>query len=223
MVQALMRTCVLYFAVIIALRVMGKRQIGELEPSELAVTVLISELAAIPMQDMEKPLLNGIVPIAGLVGLEILLSALLLKSSRARSLLEGKPVLVVSGGKIVQAALRRHRLTTDELLEALRIQGVTDLSSVRHAILETNGQLSVILYEKCRPVTAGQMNAAARETGLPVVLISDGRVKTKNLEGAGLDAAWLARQLKTRGAASAGEVFLMTRDEAGEIYFLKKE
>lgn len=223
MATTLIRTCILYFATTIALRLMGKRQIGEMEPSELAITILISELAAIPMQDMGKPVLSGLIPILTLVGLEILLSAVILKSSRLRTLFEGNPAIMVRDGKILERALRKNRLTTEELTEALRTQGISDFSTVQYAILETNGQLSVMLYEAYKPVTARMMGINADDGGLARVIVSDGHVNEKNLLDAGLDRQWLDGELKARSVDSPGDVFLMTRDDMGRIYFLKRE
>lgn len=145
MVTALIRTVILYLILIVGLRLTGKRQIGELEPIELVLTMLLSDLASVPMQNFGIPLLNGLVPIVTLLSLSMLLSWCSLHSVRFRSLVCGEPAVIIRDGKLEQAAMRRNRLTLDELLEALRAQGVTSLGDVKYAILETSGQLSVLL------------------------------------------------------------------------------
>ena len=146
MTVTLIRALLIYFTVILAMRIMGKRQIGELEPTELVLTMLISDLAAVPMQDFGIPLLNGVVPIVTLLALSMLLSYGCMRSIRLRRLVCGSPTTLIKDGILQQAAMRANRFTLDELIEALRSQGVTDLTTVKYAILETDGQLSVLLY-----------------------------------------------------------------------------
>jgi uncharacterized membrane protein YcaP (DUF421 family) len=146
MATALIRTILLYLILMVGLRAMGKRQIGELEPIELVLTLLISDLASVPMQDFGIPLLNGVVPILTLLSLSMLLSWASMHSIRFRRLICGNPTTLIKDGILQQQAMRRNRFTLDELIEELRAQGVTDLKSVKYAVLETNGQLSVLLY-----------------------------------------------------------------------------
>ena len=153
MVTAFVRTILLYFIIMLGLRLMGKRQIGELEPTELVLTMLISDLAAVPMQDFGIPLLNGVVPIVTLLALSMLLSYGCMRSIRLRRLVCGSPTTLIKDGILQQAAMRANRFTLDELIEALRSQGVTDLTTVKYAILETDGQLSVLLYPAEQPAT----------------------------------------------------------------------
>ena len=143
MITAFVRTIILYFLIVVGMRLMGKRQIGELEPSELVLTMMISDLATVPMQDFGIPLLTGVVPILALLAMTMILSVLTMKSIRFRALLCGRPSVVIRRGEIDQGEMRRNRLTVDELLEELRSQGYTDPQKVEYAILETNGQLSV--------------------------------------------------------------------------------
>ena len=225
MLTALIRTIILYCLLTIGLRLMGKRQIGELEPSELVLALLIADLAAVPMQDFGIPLLNGIVPILALLSLSMIVSVLNLKSLRFRRLVCGSPTLVIQNGQILQKEMRRTRLTVDELIEDLRQQSILDLKTVRYAILETNGQLSVILYPQYQPLTpqTARPQKATEDIGLPTVLISDGRLLKKNLARLGLDHAWLQQQLKAHRMPSIRAVFLMTVDEKHRPYFLRKE
>ena len=223
MVIAFLRTIILYIFIIAGIRLMGKRQVGELEPSELVLALLIADLAAVPMQDFGIPLLTGIVPIFTLLCLTMALSVLTMKSVRFRSLMCGKPSIIVENGKLHQREMQKNRFTVDELMEELRMQGITDLTTVKYAILETNGQISVLPYANQLPATAEQMGLAPEEPGLPVVLIDDGRVLDHNLKLRGLDRAWLDRQLKKQGVRSSEDVFLLTLDEQNRTYFVPKE
>ena len=220
---AFVRTLVLYFLIIAGLRLMGKRQVGELEPAELVLSLLIADLAAVPMQDFGIPLLAGIVPILTLLAVSMLTSLLTMKSVRLRRLLCGVPSVVVRDGKPVQREMRRARLTVDELLEELRMKGCTDLSAIRYAILETNGQLSVLLRAGQVPPGAEALGVPAPERGLPVMLIGDGRVLEDNLRLSGRDRAWLDEQLTRLSPAGPEAVFLLTVDELGGVYCCLKE
>lgn len=223
MAIAFIRTVILYILIIAGVRLMGKRQVGELEPSELVVSLLIADLAAVPMQDFGIPLLTGVIPILTLLALTMILSVLTMKSTRLRVLLCGKPSIVVRDGKPVQREMRRNRFTVDELLEELRMNGYTDLAKIRYAILETNGQLSVLPYAEQKPPTTQQMQLQTADAGLPTVLISDGVLLRDNLSAQGYEDQWLTRQLKNHHVSSPGNVFLMTVDELGEVYLIPKE
>ena len=154
MAVPLLRTLILYFAVIAAVRLMGKRQIGELDPSELVVTILVSDLAAVPMQDLGIPMASGIIPIATLIVLEILLSWLALKSRFFRRLLNGQPAIIIRSGKLDIQKLRQMRLTTDEVVETLRKQNVSSIADVKYGVIEPDGSLTVVLKQPQQPVTA---------------------------------------------------------------------
>jgi len=224
MTTAFFRTVILYFLLMVGLRLMGKRQIGELEPSELVLTLIISDLAAVPMQDFGIPLVNGVFPILTLLCLSMLLSFFSLKSIRFRALVCGHPTVIVRDGKVLQESMARNRFTVDELYEQLRSQGYSDLRSVKYAILETSGQVSVLPYTRESPLTPKAAGLQVPDdVTLPVLLINDGRVMTENLRGSGYDAAWLDGQLKKRSLASPRQVFLMTVDEAGSVVCVAKE
>ena len=223
MFTALIRTVILYILIIAGVRLMGKRQVGELEPSELVLSLLIADLASVPMQDLGIPLHAGVVPILALLSLTMILSVLTMKSIRFRTLMCGRPSIVVRDGKVDPGEMRRNRLTVDELLEELRGQGYTDLAGVKYGILETNGRLSVLPYAEQRPATARQLGLESRETGLPVVIISDGRILQDNLKRRGLDLSWLDKQLAEHGYPDFRDVFLLTVDEAGGVYFVPRE
>ena len=224
MLTALIRTIILYFLIMAGLRLMGKRQIGELEPSELVLALLISDLAAVPMQDFGIPLINGVLPILTLLSLSMIISVLNLKSIRFRALICGSPTVIIQEGHVLQNEMRRTRFTVDELIEELRQQGVVDLATVQYAILETNGKLSVLLYPEYQPLTPkSAQNHKVDNTGLPTVLISDGRLLERNLHRLHLDHTWLQRRLEENNIPSIQSLFLLTVDKQHQLYFLKKE
>ena len=224
MATAFVRTILLYFIIMVGIRVMGKRQIGELEPVELVLMLLISDLAAVPMQDFGIPLLNGALPIVTLLSLSMLLSFFSMKSIRFHRLVCGNPTTLIKDGVIQQDALRRNRFTLDELIEELRAQSVTDLTTVKYAVLETNGQLSVMLYADNAPATPRQLGKPVKDdVFIPVVLVNDGRVLKTGLRDRGLDEAWLDRTLRDHGFRSAHEVLLLTVDGAGKVLCIGKE
>ena len=219
----LLRTIILYILIIAGVRLMGKRQVGELEPSELVLSLIIADLASVPMQDYGIPLLTGVVPILTLLSLTMILSVLTMKSVRFRALLCGRPSIVIQNGSLDQREMARNRLTLDELLEELRGKGYTDLSAVKYAILETNGQLSVLPYANQKPPAARDLKVTVSELGLPRVLVSDGRLMEHNLKALGHDRPWLDKQLSQRGCRDMSQVFLLLVDEADAIYLAEKE
>ena len=223
MVIAFLRTIVLYLLIIAGIRLMGKRQVGELEPSELVLALIIADLASVPMQDFGIPLLSGVIPILTLLCITMLLSVLTMKSVRFRALVCGRPSIIVENGGICQAEMRKNRFTVDELMEELRMKGVTDLSTVKYAILETNGQLSVLPFANQLPVTAQQMGRCPEDVDLPVVIINDGRVIRHNLQGRGLSQEWLDERLAEHRVRHTRDVYLLTVDGAGRVYFAAKE
>lgn len=223
MVIAFIRTIILYIIIIAGIRLMGKRQVGELEPSELVLSLLIADLAAVPMQDFGIPLLTGVIPILTLLSMTMIFSVLTMRFVRFRILMCGKPSIVVRDGTPDQKEMHRNRFTVDELFEELRMNGYTDISKIKYAILETNGQLSVLPYASAKPPTTEQLSVKTQESGLPVILISDGRVLENNLKTAGHDLRWLEKQLKKHRCSSPARVFLMTVDEQGQVKLFPKQ
>ena len=223
MMRLVYKTVVVFLALLFCMRVLGKRQLGELELSELVVSILAADLAAVPLQAPELPLRYGLVPVAALFLCELVFSLLTMKSVAARRLLCGKPCFLIREGRICQEEMRRCRFTVDELTEELRGKDITDPSSVRYAILETDGTLNVVLYPEYRPVTAGQIGLAPEDAGYPVVLIEDGKLKRENLRVAGKDEQWLNAELKRRGCSSVRQVYVMIRFGSGAVYFAEKE
>ena len=223
MIVLFLRTLIVYFSLLAAMRLLGKRQLGEMELSEFVVAALIADMAAHPLQDLGIPLINGLVPILTLFCCEVLISGAALKSVRLRELLFGKPSLLITRGKIDQKEMRKNRFTLDELTQELRAQGVTDLSKIEYAILETDGRLNAILYPSESPVTAAMLDLPAEDGGYPVTVISDGRILEENLARSGHDLAWLERELSLRGAENARQVFMLSVNAAGQIYYCEKE
>ena len=222
MFLAYIRTILLYLILIAVIRLMGKRQIGQMEPSEFVVTMLVANLAAIPIQDGEVPLLTGAVPLLTVLGLELVLAALSLRSIALRKLLCGKPVILIENGRILQQNLRKTRITLDELTGHLREKDVLDLQAVQFAILETNGNLSVFPYPKERPASAADAGIQARKQYLPITIISDGKLLKKNLQTAGKDPSWVQRVLSSRNSTTA-QTWLLTVDASDRIVWYPKE
>lgn len=207
--MVLVKCVVMYFLVILSVRLMGKRQIGELQPSELVITIMISELAAMPLQSEETTLQEAAIPIFAFMGLEILISFITLKSVKARSFLYGHPLILIYKGQFRQREMKRARVTVDDIMEIMRNQGIATIEDVDYAILETNGQLSIIKKQK-------------NSGGLPRFLIIDGRVMSRNLKESGHDLGWLLQQLSNNNITSPKEVFIMTVDDTEEIYLVLK-
>ncbi len=215
------RTIILYLIIVLTLRIMGKRQVGELEPSELVVAILISDLAAVPMQDIGIPLLSGVIPILTLLALELFASETSMRSIRFRAFLCGKPVFIIRDGVIDQTAMEKNRLTMDELSFCLRQNNILDAAQVQYAVLETNGQLTTFLYPKYAPLTAGDAGKKPQEQEFPVTVISDGRIMEENLSAVGLNLSWLRRQL-SRQNLHQEEIFWMTATSGKKTNVIKK-
>ena len=222
MILSYLRTLVLYLVLILVIRLMGKRQIGQMEPAEFVVTMLVANLAAIPMQDGAIPLYSGLVPIFTVLGLELVLSGGMLRSVRLRRLLCGKPVILINNGKILQENLKSARINLDELTGQLREKDVLDITTVQFAILETNGNLSVFPYPKEKPASAKDAGVPAGKQFLPVTLVEDGYLSRENLTLANKDEAWLDKVLKAHNSR-VSETFLLTVDGSDRVLWLGKE
>ena len=216
------RTVLMYGAILAAVRVMGKRQISQLQTSELVVTLLISELAMLPIQEGNLPLWAGVLPMAVLVLCELLVSFGMLKSSRFRKLVCGSPTVVIQRGEILQNEMRRLRITTEDLMEQLRQNGVFYLEDVAWAIIETNGRMSVIRRPQEEPLTPRQLGLKVPFPGLEVAVISDGELSRRSLALCGKEEAWVRHRLEERGL-SERQVFLMTVRTDGKYRILPKE
>lgn len=219
----LIRAIILYFIVVFIMRIMGKRQIGQLQPFELVVALMVSELASAPMQDTGIPLLHGIIPIITLLVLQVLISTLQLKSETARIIFCGKPSILIEKGKININELKKNRLNLNDLLEELRLKNYYNLEDIEYAILETGGQISIIPKSDSEPATRKDLNIKSSQDKLPVTLILDGKISNKNLKIINKDRNWLDKELSKKNI-SADKVLLALIDSKGKfVYHLKKE
>ena len=216
------RTAFLYLVLILSIRMMGKRQIGQMEASEFVVTMLVANLASIPMQDAAIPLYSGLLPILVVLGMELALSGLILRSVWVRRFFCGKPVILIENGKILLENLRRTRVTLDELIGHLRQKDVLDVQAVQFAILETDGSLSVFPYPQERPATAKEAGIQVQNQFLPITIVEDGYVSEENLKKAEKDHLWLEDILRKHRAVRQ-ETLLLTVDSADHVVFLRKE
>ncbi len=223
MLVVFLRTLILYIVVIIAMRIMGKRQIGQLQPFELAVAIMISELASVPMQNTGIPLVNGIIPILTMLAAQILISYISLKSSRARNIICGRPSILISAGKINEQVFRNELYTLTDLLEQLRSKDIYDIADVEYAILETNGQLSVVPKASKRNVTPEDLNISVKYEAPAVDLIIDGDLVPQNLERVNLDKNTLEMELNQIGIKSIKDVFFASIDSEGKLFCQAKE
>ncbi len=222
MFTSLIRTLIMYAAILISVRLMGKRQISQLQTSELVVTLLISELAVMPIQQHQDPLWNGLVPMVVLVACEILVSLGMLKSGRFRQAVCGSPMVVIENGRVLQDQLRRLRMSTEDLFEELRQAGAFALEDVAYAIVETNGHLSVLKKAAADSLTPKQAGVKAPQEALEVVVVSDGQISRKSLALCGHDPAWLRGQLSAQGA-QLSDVFIMTVRTDGKQMLIRKQ
>lgn len=222
MAVSLIRTIILYILIIFAIKLMGKRQISDLQTSELVITILISNIAAIPMQNTEQPLLTGVIPIGVLVCCEVLVSFLMLKSTRIRQLICGKPIIVINDGKIQQDALKYLRLSTEDLLEQLRQLDVFSLDDVCFAIMETNGQMSVLKKSERQPPSCSILGITVPKSELNTVVISDGSICDSSLSMCGLNRDWLMEVINAQNI-SIKDIFIMTANKSKQFNIIKKE
>ncbi len=215
------RTAIIYLFLIAALRVTGKRQLGELQPIELVVTLLISDLASVPMQESGAPLLSGLIPIAVLVSLELILSALMMKSNRLSRLISGNPVVLINDGKLSQKALRQLRLTVEDLLETLRQQDIFDLRDIRYAIAETNGSISLFKHADCQTATVRDLKKKPSNSGAAVPVVNDGKLVEWGMQMTGVSEEWI-RDILNKHSCPLGETLLLTADDKRRTYLIRK-
>ena len=222
MLASVLHTVIIYAVVIFAMRLMGKRQLGELQPSELVTTFMISNVASICIDEPDLPLLSSLVPILLIAALEILNSTAAYYLPGYAALLFGRPVTVIQDGQIRQDALRHLRMTPGDLMEALRLAGASKISDIRYAIVETNGQLSVLLKAEAQPVTPAQAGLNPPEAGIPLILIANGTVISQNLQVLGKDEDWLRAQCRRAHCGSFDDIYLFTLDDAGNQFIQPK-
>lgn len=222
MFVTLIRTVILYLLAIASIRVMGKRQIGELQPSELVITLLISQIISIPIQDTDIPLVNTIIPVLLLVGFEIFTSVLNMKSIKFRTFMQGNPVIIIKDGKLDQKLLKDLRFTIDDLLEALREKDVFDISQVQYAIVETNGEVNVLLKPEYDNVTRDDLSLSNTSQGLKCPVIIDGKIMTEDFEVCNTDSKKIEKLVK-KEKLQVSDILLMTLDKDGNKTIIKKE
>lgn len=222
MLITFIRTIILYVIVLIVMRLMGKREIGQLQPFELAISIMIADLASVPMTELGIPLTNGIIPILGMLFMHMLISFINIKSIRMRQIICGKPSILIYRGKIDEKVLRKERFTVNELQERLRGNNVFNILDVEYAILETNGEVTVIQKPDKKNITPSDMGIQAQYEGLPYDLVVDGKVMYENLKKLGKDYNWLKKQLKDLNVTPE-EILLATIDGKNEIFCQKKE
>ena len=213
------RTLLFYFALILVIRLMGKRQVGQMEPSEFVVAILIANLASVPLENLDVPIWGGLVPMGIVFVCERLISMLCLKNIRARRLLCGKPVILIENGRLLEENLRRTRVNLDELSGHLRQEGILQMETVQFAILETNGSVTVFPFPEYTPAQEGP---GAKKQELPYTVISDGHILTKNLQLLGRDEQWLRKKLHGKGLRPE-QVLLMTLTESGELALFPRQ
>ncbi len=219
----LIRTIIIYVSILISMRLMGKRQLGEMEISEFIVAALIADLAATPLQDIGVPLINGLVPVVTLFTLETLISGISMKSIRLRKIFFGRPEIIIKNGKIDEKKMLDNRFTLDELMQELRNNGLLNASTVEYGVLETNGKLNIILKADEQALTPKQMNINAESPGYAHIIINEGRVLSNNLKLLGRDENWLYKELKKQKIANPQAVYLFTLSDNGNIFCQPKE
>jgi uncharacterized membrane protein YcaP (DUF421 family) len=216
------RTIILYLLVVIIMRIMGKRQIGELQPFELVIAIMLSELAAVPMQDTGIPLINGVIPILTLMSLQILISLLTLKSQFFRKIICGLPCTLIQNGTVNEKELLKQLLNLDDLMEDLRMAGYLNISDIEYAILENSGKLSIIPKFTKGPVTKEDMKLKGTEEKLPIGIILDGKLNEKNLQISGYNLSWLMKNLKLNKIEKISDVFIAMLDSKGNLYIRRR-
>lgn len=217
------RAAFLYLFIVLIMRLMGKKQIGELQPTELVVALVIADLSAVPMENLNTPMFYGIIPILTLFIIGEFFSYIALKSDKARGIIYGKPSILIEHGKILENELRKQRFNVNDLLEQLRICGYASVEDVEYAILETTGELSAIPKASKRPVTTGDMKLHVEQEQLPITVIIDGRVLSCNLPLKDLDEKWLQKELKRNNIDSPKDVFFAFVGEDKQLKYQMKD
>jgi len=222
MLTIFIRSIILYLIVLIVMRLMGKREIGQLQPFELAISIMIADLASIPMSELGIPISNGIIPILGLLVMYMAISILNMKSVNFRKIMSGQPAILIYRGKIDEKALRRESITINELQERLRVDNIFNLGDVEYAILETNGELTVIQKPEKRALTPQDMNILPEYEGIPYDLVVEGKIMHENLKIIGKDEIWLKKQLRKFDALPESTL-IATIDGKGQFFCQKKD
>lgn len=222
MLVTFFRAILLYIIVLIVMRLMGKREIGQLQPFELAISIMIADLASIPMTDTGVPISNGIIPILGLLVMHLIISVINIKSIKAREIICGKPSILIYRGKIDEKVLKKERFTINELQERLRGNNVVNIGDVEYAILETNGQVTVIQKPNKRITTPEDFDIMPEYEGIPYDLVVDGKIMYDNLKIIEKNYEWLKKQIEKFGFKPE-QALIVTLDGKGRIFCQKKE
>ena len=222
MAVVLIRACILYVIITFSLRLMGKRQLGELQPSELVVTILISNIAAIPVEDSSVPMLMGVVPILTLVSLDVIVSAIMLKFPKFRKLIIGSPRVIMSEGVIMQKEMKRLRYTVDDLVEAMREEQIFDLNEIWYAIVETTGKIHFLKKKDYQSAEKADIGCGGSTVDPPAVIIRDGHEDQEQMKLMGRGMGWLKEQLREQ-RLSVTDVFLMTADRNGQSTIIQRQ
>ena len=221
MTVILIRTVIIYFSLIIAMRLMGKRQIGELEVSDLVTTLIVSEIAALPISDNTIPIMHAIIPIIILLFFEVFSSMLLAKCPRLKGLVSGNPTILINQGRINKKALVNSRISVDELVSQLRQKDITDIAEVHYAILEQNGRITVVPKASAKQPTVKQMDIKAKESGISHIMISQGRINKYGLRLKNTDKKAILHELALQNL-NLKDVFLMTIDDDGKTQIIER-
>lgn len=221
MLIVFIRATILYGLIMFCIRLMGKRQLGELQPSELVITILLSNIASLPIEDTSIPLILGAVPLLVLVGCELFISNFSLKSKKFRSFVSGSPVIVINNGVIVQEELRNLRFSIDDLMEIIRQNSIFDIRDVQYAIVETTGKISILPKFKAQPVTAEMLKLEAKEEIPPIVIISDGELLESAVRACNIEKDWVYQTVAQHNCA-VKDIFLMTCDNTKDYYIVEK-
>lgn len=222
MLISMIRTVILYAGIILALRLMGKRQISQLQTSELVATLMLSELAVLPIQNHDEPLIEGLAPMVTLVLFELLIAFLMLKSSFLRLMICGRPVVIIKDGKLNQKAMRKLRMTTEDLTEQLRQKDVFFYKDVEYAVVETNGMMSVVKYAKEDNLTPKQAGVKVESRGIEAVVLSDGVLSKSSMELVGATKEWVLAKVEEQHL-DVKDVFIMTVDTKGQFKIVEQE
>lgn len=218
MLTIVLRVLVMYFLVLFLYRIMGKRQLGEMQPFELVLTLIIADLVTIPMAEISVPIMHGIIPLFILVLTHFLLTFLSSKSTKFSSFLSGKPVIVINPDGIDYRALKNLNMSVDDVFEAIRGCGYFSIEQIQYAIMETNGKMSVLPKSQFAPITAGDMKIENEESFLPISIVNEGKLMEQNLKLLKLDKSDVEQILKENGMSGIKKVLLLTIDKNGKVY-----
>ncbi len=216
------RAAIIYVFIIIAVRLMGKRQVGELKPHELVITILISAVAVIPLEENSMPLANCLVPILLFISLEIIVSVISMKNLSFRNLIQGRPIFIIRNGKLDQKKLKEMRFTMDDIVDALRQQGTFDISEVEDAVIETNGTISVLPKAEYKPLTPNDVGISVKENGMPVAIVIDGKPVSEYFNEYKIKESEIELILQSVNKKSE-RIMLLTIDDAGNTFLINKE